>query len=65
MKLQFRLLQHERLTCSECNLALEYGDNVYLVPDTDVVLFFCEFCHRARDDEERLALRAGNRRVAR
>ena len=65
MKLQFRLLQRERLLCSECGMVLEYGDNVYIVPDKSVVLFNCEMCHHATVDEERLALRAGNRRVAR
>ena len=65
MKLQFRLLQHERLACSDCNETMEYGANVYIVPDKDVVLFVCELCHVIRVDAEKLGLIGGNRRMAR
>ena len=62
--LQFRLLQNERLVCSECGKLLGYGDNVYIVPDKDVMLFNCETCHDVTADEERRALNEGNRGVA-
>ena len=65
MKLQFRLLQNERLVCSECGKLLGYSDNVYIVPDKDVMLFNCETCRDITVAEERLALNAGNRRVGR
>ena len=65
MRLQFRLLQNERLNCSDCGEIMEYGANVYIIPDKDVVLFICEMCHAVKVDEDRLALRAGNRRIAR
>lgn len=64
MKLQFRLLPHERLTCSGCGELLEPGANVYMVPDKYVVLFNCEMCHCVTVDDERLALLVGNRRAA-
>jgi hypothetical protein len=44
---------------------MEFGDNVYIVPDKDVVLFLCEMCHTVKVDEDRIALLAGNRRIAR
>jgi hypothetical protein len=80
MRLQFRLLQNERLNCSDCGEIMEYGANVYIIPDKDVVLFICEMyiipdkdvvlficemCYAVKVDEDRLALRAGNRRIAR
>ena len=65
MQLQFRLLQNERLNCSECTEIMEYGDKVYLIPDKDVVLFICEMCHAIKLDEDHIALLAGNRRIAR
>lgn len=65
MKLQFRLLQHERLACSDCNTTMKYGDCVYIIPDKDVVLFICDLCHENRVDAEKLGLIGGNRRMAR
>ena len=64
MRLQFRLLQGERLVCSECGKLLGYSDNVYIVPDKSVMLFNCETCHDVTVAEERRALNDGNRRVA-
>lgn len=64
MRLQFRLLEHERLDCSTCGVLMEDNDCVYIVPDKSVVVFECEQCHEYRGDAEKLGLIGGYRRIA-